>query len=74
MTSKQEVQLIGKAIKHDDLDDAVAVVMDALGIKTGDIAGMYFDGGNRGETWGDDTPKERFQLLSGYIAYEETWN
>ena len=58
-----------KASKEDDLDDACRIIQEAYGIKTGDVAALFFCG--REDNWDEGSIEERTTLISRYIKREE---
>jgi hypothetical protein len=61
------MSILSKALQQTDLDDAVRMVQDALGIKNGDVAGMVFSGL---ENWHLLSRDERAKWLSEYVKLE----
>lgn len=61
--------LIERASACNDLDTAARVIQDALGIETGDAAGMFFSG-NSLQGWTFMDPKVRAAHLLAYLRYE----
>ena len=69
---EDRVKLSKHASRFNNLDDAIAAVMEALDIPDGDNAGIYFSGYSDND-WEDDTAEERQYKLMCYMDYEETW-
>jgi len=53
-----------------DLDQAVAHLQDKAGIKTGDVAGIFFSGKR---PWTECEPGERCVLLMNYLKTEANY-
>jgi len=60
---------IFQASKEDDLDNACRIIQEAYGIKTGDVAALFFCG--REDNWDEGSIEERTTLISRYIKREE---
>ena len=70
--------VVRAAAKLDDTDAAVLMVMDAIGVTSGDWSSIFFCGDEQdGANWNCDTPdrpkmtyRERVQLLIKYVTFE----
>jgi hypothetical protein len=65
--------ILSKALATDDLDEAVKLIQDALGINTGDVAGVVLSGYGRGfpnEWWHDASVGDRRHALLRLLDYE----
>lgn len=64
-------KLITEAVKTDDLNDALYRFQNAIGIDSGDIAGVVFSGG-----WDDEWPlatiERRREMMDHYISVERS--
>ena len=63
--------VIREAAKSDDPDSAIAQIMEAANITTGDVAGQFFsDFDDLQNHWSSISIDERTQLLSDYLDTE----
>jgi hypothetical protein len=64
-------KLITEAVTTDDLNDALFRFQNAIGIDSGDIAGVVFTG-----VWDDEWPlatiKRRREMMDHYISVERS--
>ena len=60
---------VHQASKEDDLDNACRIIQEAYGIKTGDIAALFFCG--REDDWNEGSIDYRTSLITRYIKREE---
>lgn len=66
--------LIGQAAKEEHLDDALAIVMEAAGITSGDVAGQFFsEFDDEYEHWETADEGERLSLLDRYLKAEAAY-
>lgn len=61
---------LATASKIDDIDAAVLIIMDILGVTSGDNASMFFTGDDDDELWPEKTPAERLSMLTRYAIGE----
>ena len=65
---------IMKASDNPDLNEAVELVQKALGVQTGDIAGLFFaDTYHDEDAWKRLDADRRSLLLLDYVRTEMTW-
>jgi hypothetical protein len=57
------------AIDHETLDEACSVIQSAAGIKTGDVAGVFFSG-NQFDHWEHMPKPQKLNHLIDYINAE----
>jgi hypothetical protein len=62
-------KLITATVSNDDLNDALFDFQNAIGIKSGDVAGQVFSGGWN-EEWKGASLERRREMMSHYIAVE----
>jgi hypothetical protein len=68
-----EPQDIEKAVSQPDLDSAIGVIMNLLGVTTGDVAGLYCSDRCSEEDWVKGDYRFRFAIITGYYAFEKLY-
>lgn len=63
------VNMLTHALAQTSLDASLKVIMDAVGIHTGDTAGQFFDRQTI-KNWSTYTPRERSNFLAPWFAAE----
>jgi hypothetical protein len=61
---------LATAAKTDNIHDAVGIIMDILGVTTGDQASVFFTGDNDEEYWAENTHEQRLKVLTDYAISE----
>lgn len=69
-TSNITPELLAAAARENDINDAVKMVQDAIGVDTGDFAGMFFSG-EQYDAWPDMHPTTRLRALMDYADAEQ---
>ena len=69
--SPSEVPVVAIAARESDLNVAVRIVQDYLGVETGDVAGIFFSEESRNnESWRNLKWDMREELLHAYVDLE----
>lgn len=61
------------AARENDLDEAIEIIMEAIGQKTGDVAGQFFSDFDRTSMWIDQPYCKRYETLQRYIDMENLY-
>ncbi|MDQ1817252.1 hypothetical protein RBA41_28500 [Massilia sp. CCM 9210] len=61
--------MLDKASENPDLDRALDPLMDAAGIKDGDVAGVVFSG-PKGQSWPTAAGADRLEMLGEWMSTE----
>ena len=67
-------KLLAQTIAEDNLNDASFMFQSAIGIDSGDVAGLVFSGRDWDSEWPLASPNRRIEMMSHYIDVERTYS
>ena len=71
--SKVTEELLQKAAQETNLDHACALLQDAMGVKDGGFAAVFFSYLEDDEEWGTTPVDNRLEMLRTYVRREAQW-
>ena len=65
---------IDEIVNEDDLNEAMCLAQDNIGVKSGDVCGVYFSKfKDADEEWEQASTKERTNMLKEYLSLEDSY-
>ena len=66
---------IDEIVNEDDLNEAMCLAQDNIGVKSGDVCGVYFSKfTDADEEWEQASSKERTNMLKEYLSLEDSYS
>lgn len=71
---KLEKKIEIEVVNEDNLNDAMIMAQDNIGVISGDVCGVYFSKfTDADKVWEDASIKERAEMLREYLSLEEQY-
>lgn len=67
-------KLLTRTIAENDLNDALFMFQNAVGIDSGDVAGLVFSGRGWDTEWPLASPDRRIEMMNHYIDVERIYS